>query len=182
MTVRIVSRREVCEALKISRQRLHVLIAEGRIEETARGIDLEKAIESYNGTIDPARRAAWEGATVAAPEFSQHRRRRGPPVQTVDPDTGKPIDFSEARTRKEIAHAQRAQLEFAIRSGSYLLRDEVAAKEFAIARKLRDRLLGIPSRVANLVPPDAMAAIVDECEALVRELQDEIAIVAEGET
>ncbi len=175
---RFVKRREVCEALGISRQRLHVLIHEGRIVETARGIDLDAAIEAYRATIDPAKRASWEGATVVAPSNGP---RSGAVVDSgaLDPESGKTIDFATARTEKEIANARRAQLEYSIRSGSYLLRDVVAAKEFAIARKLRDRILGMPARVANLVPPDAMASIVDEAEALVRELQDEIAAISE---
>ena len=53
-----------------------------------------------------------------------------------------------------------------------------AQAEFAIGRRLRDRILGFPARVANLVPPEAMTSLTEECEALVRELQDEVASIA----
>jgi hypothetical protein len=58
----------------------------------------------------------------------------------------------------------------------------VAAKEFAIARKLRDRIIGFPARLASIVPADAMKIITDECDALVREMQDDVATIAETTT
>lgn len=170
-----VTRREVAEALGISRQRLHVLIGEGRIAETPRGIDIEAAKVAYRGTIDPARRAAWEEAAETARPAAPPSGRR----VAVDEATGKTVDFSEARTRKEIANADRARLEYQIKAGHFIAREVVMAKEFAIARRLRDRILGFPARFADLLPPEAMASLTDECEALIRELQEEAAAVAE---
>lgn len=152
------SRKQVAEALKISRQRVEKLIKEGRIEEKNGSIDIDKARAAYNATLDPLRRLAYATRT----------------------DTDAPaLDFTAARTEKERANAMRAQLEYKIKAGHFIARDEVAAKEFAIARKIRDRIIGFPAKLANLVPPDAMKTITDECEALVRELQDEIAAIAE---
>lgn len=168
------SRKDAADALGISRQRLEKLIKQGRIEESALGIDIAKARTDYEATIDPSKRAVYEGATADAPK----RVRVG--LTTVsDPESGKTIDFATARTEKELANAQRARLEYQIKSGAYIARDVVAAKEFAIARRLRDRILGFPARVANLVPAEAMTSLTEECEALVRELQEEAASIAE---
>lgn len=176
MATQTVSRREAADALGIKRQRLERLIKEGRIVEESHGrIDLAKARAAYEATIDPAKRAAYESTAPGAA-----KRVRSGPVSVVDTSTGKPVDFATARTQKELANARRAELDYAIKSGAYLPRDEVSAKEFAIARKLRDRILGFPARLANLVPPEAMSTIVDECEALVRELQDDVATIAES--
>lgn len=173
-TQKLQSRREVADALGITRQRLEKLIGQGRITETTLGIDLALARTEYERTIDPAKRAAHESATPDAP-----KRVRVGLTTVADPDTGRAVDFSEARTRKEIANAQRARLEYQIKAGHFIAREVVAAKEFAIARRLRDRILGFPARVSDLVPPEAMASLTDECEALVRELQEEAAAVAE---
>jgi len=177
MATQLVSRRQCADALGITRQRLEKLIKQGRIEETARGIDLGAAKLAYESTTDPAKRAAYESVAPEAP-----RRVRMGPTSVTDTETGKTIDFATARTEKELANARRAQLEYSIKSGAYLPRDEVVAKEFAIARKVRDRILGFPARIANFVPAAAMASVVEECEALVRELQDDAATIAEDGT
>ena len=50
---------------------------------------------------------------------------------------------------------------------------------YVIARKLRDRIIGWPARLASVVPADAMKIVTDECEALIREMQDDVATIAE---
>jgi len=160
-----VSRRKVAEALGISRQRLEKLIREGRIDETPAGIDLEKAKAQYEASLDAGRRAAYDAGRTGD--------------LAAVPGQGPVVSFAEARTRKELAHADRAELDYKIKAGLYILRDEVRAREFEIARKLRDRILGLPARIANFVPAEAMTVIVDECEALIRELQDDAAAIAE---
>lgn len=169
-----VDRKTAAESLGISRQRLEKLIKQGRIEETVLGIDLAAARIAYEQTTDPAKRAAYEGVAPEAPK----RVKVG--LTTVqDPETGKTIDFSTARTQKEVANARRAEFEYKAKLGAYLQRDVVMAKEFAIARKLRDRILGFPARLANFVPKEAMSVITDECEALAREMQGDVASISE---
>lgn len=157
------TRREVATALGISRQRVEQLVRDGRIEERNGSIDLETARASYASSIDPARRLAYAARTAI----------KSPSSLAVPPHS-----YVVARTEKEQANAMRAQLEYKIKAGHFISRDEVAAKEFAIARKMRDRILGLPARIANLVPPDAMKTITDECDALIRAIQADVAIVA----
>lgn len=170
------SRREVAEALGISRQRVEKLIRDGRIVETAAGIDIEAARTAYLQTIDPAKRQAYEARTSAGPR-AQYGRRGADEI--TDAESGEVLNFATARTQKEAANAKRAALEYQIRAGNYVARDEVRAREFEIARKLRDRILGFPARLASVVPSDAMAAITAECHDLIRELQDDAATIAE---
>lgn len=187
------TRRQTAKALQISRQRLERLLKEGRIVETAAGIDIAAARRAYADSVDPAKRAAYlsrVGAPADAAPGSAPRETpttdAGPAIaqSTASPaaETGQVLSYADARTQKEIAHANRAQLEYRIKAGHFLARDEVAAKEFAIARKMRDRILGFPARLASYVPPDAMKIITDECDALIRELQDEAATIGEATT
>lgn len=166
----------MAEALKISRQRVEKLIRDGRIVETAAGIDLEAARAAYEATTDPAKRHAYEARAGAAGRTVYGRRGAD---EVTDPQSGEVLSFATARTHKEMANAKRANLEYQIKAGNYVARDEVRAREFEIARKLRDRILGFPARLANFVPPDAMAAIEAECQDLIRELQDDAATIAE---
>lgn len=173
------SRREVAERLGISRQRVEKLIREGRIVETPLGIDFEKAKASYLATLDPAKRAVYEEKAGGAKKRDYARTGAD---ETKDDDTGQIMNFAQARTRKEMANADRARLDYQIKAGQFISRDEVRAKEFEIARKLRDRLLGLPSRIANFVPPDAMKIITDEVDDLIREMQDDVAKIGDTTT
>ena len=182
-----VDRKTTAAALGVSRQRLEKLIHQGRVVETAKGIDLEKAKRDYAASIDPAKKAAWEARRKPKPG----RPRTTPPPtagprlavdNTSDPDDTSDLfggNFNESRARKEHWAARRAELEYKQRAGELIPRDEVRAKEFAVARKLRDRILGFPARLANWVPPEAMKIITDECDTLIRELQEDAARIAE---
>lgn len=170
-----VDRKTAAGALGISRQRIEKLIKDGRIVEEARGIDLDRAERDYEASLDPAKRAAW----LASRRSRDVRRSRREGDEPDEAQQGDLLSFADARTAKERAHAKRAELEYQIKRGFFLPRDEVAAKEFAIARKMRDRILGFPSRLASIIPADSMKILTDECEALVRELQDDAATIAE---
>lgn len=169
----LVDRKTAAAALEISRQRLEKLIKDGRIIEGPNGIDLAKAEKGYLESLDPAKRA---GYLTSGPAREARRSKTNEPDPETDDDL---LSFADARTVKERVNAKRAELEYNIRANLYVHRDEIAAKEFAIARKIRDRIVGFPARLANLVPADAMKIITDECEALVREMQDDVATIAE---
>lgn len=169
------SRAEVAEALGISRQMLEKYIARGTIVEIEKGkIDLEDARRRYATQTDPGRRLK----VVAMPA----------PAAAPAPAAGEPaaddatepslFDFQQARTHRENWNAKAAELKYREAAGLLIPREEVAAKEFAVARKLRDRILGFPAKVANFMPPDAMKIVTEECDQLVRELQDDAAQIA----
>ncbi len=192
MEIRRVSRKEAAAALGVTRQRLEKLIAQGRVSENSDGIDLEVARREYAATLDPARKLAWDLRSKKALDpptavLAQSVRVSEPPPQApavVTMSSAEPVqgvfDFAKARARKEAANADIAELKFKQQLSLLIPRDEVAAKEFAIARKLRDRILGLPARLANYVPPEAMKTIIDECDMVCRELQEEAAKVAEN--
>lgn len=183
-----VSRKVLAERLGLTRQRVGQLIAQGKITETENGIDLERAVGEYRRNTDAekveqARKRFKVVASAGAPAIPPTAARPAAPptADTYDEATGQvAINFNEAKARKEHYNAELAQARLQQMTGSLIPRDEVKAKEFAVARKLRDRILGWPSRVASFVPPEAMRILTDEAEALVRELQQDAATIAEA--
>lgn len=170
---------QVAAALGVSRQRIDALIKQGRIAITAKGIDIEKAKRDYAASIDPAKKAAWEARKKAGSGTGS--RPRLAVDNTAGGETSAPASgtFNAARAEREQWNAKRAELDYKQRAGELIPRDEVRAKEFAVARKLRDRILGFPARLENWVTREAMKIITDECDALIRELQEDAARIAE---
>lgn len=190
-TPRLVSRKEAAAELGFSRQRLERLIKEGRVHETAAGIDVDRAHKELEATIDQARRQQYEetfGKAKPKAEPKQRRRpynvRRGAVTVASASGTGAAdgqiFDFASARAAKEMAYAKSAQVKYDQLIATLIPRDEVRAKEFTVARMVRDRILGFPAKVANVVTPDAMKIIIDECDRLVRDMQEAAAKIAES--
>lgn len=188
---RLVSRKEAARELGITRQRLEYLIKSGKIEEAADGIDIEKAKRLRKANTDPAKQMAYlasrsgravetpppatktTAAQLAAADAGKARASRER-QRTAAGDDGERqprlFDFNEARTAREQANAKIAELNYQERAGQLIRREVVERREFAVARKLRDRLLGFPARVANFVAPEAMPTLNDEIEALIKEM------------
>lgn len=174
-------RKEIAPLLGITTQRLGQLIREGKITEHENGIDPEQAKREYALNTDAAKREAHRSRShfLSVVEGGKPAEAAAEPVSHVkDPETGADLfSFNNAKAQKEHYHAQRAKLEFEKASGALLQRDAVVAREFEVARKLRDRLLGLPARLANFVPADAMKVVTDEVDALIREMQQDAADV-----
>ncbi len=170
-------RKTAAAKLGVSRQRLEKLIAQGRIQETKDGIDLAKAKKDYEASIDPSKRAAYLARDGSKPK-PLTLAVNNDAAPEADPEAGA-RNFNTSRAEREHWNAEKAKLDYQQRAGELIPREEVVAKEFAVARKLRDRILGFPAKVTSFLPPDAMKMITDECEALVRELQEDAARIAE---
>jgi len=81
------------------------------------------------------------------------------------------FDFNKAKARKEHFNAERARIETEKQLGNLISRDEVQAKTFNAARVARDRLLGLPPRLATYVPAEHMKNVTDEVESIIRDLE-----------
>ena len=62
--------------------------------------------------------------------------------------TQQPGNFAQARTAEMVYRAKLRKLEFEIKTGKYLLADEVTVRWFTISRTIRDKALGLPSKLA----------------------------------
>lgn len=188
---RLVSRKEAAAELGFSRQRLETLIKQGRVHETAEGIDIDRAKQELVSTLDPVRRQLYEETFGKAKPKAKAEPRRKPynvkrGAQRVraagsDDKQGelKLVSLNEAKVLRETALAKTAELKLGQMMSTLMPRDEVKAKEFAVARMVRDRIIAFPTRLANVIPRQAMKHLDDECKRLVRELWEEAAKIAE---
>ncbi len=174
---RFVSRKEAALELGISRQAVEKKIKRGIILEVDGQIDIEDAKRRNAEMTDPTRRpvGASPQKKLQAPTDLPTRRAR--PTETSPHSSA--LSFVDARAQREAANAKLAELKYAEQSGRLIPRDEVARREFAIARKLRDRIVGFPVKLQQFLTPEAARMLVEECDQLVRELQEDAARIAE---
>ncbi len=64
------------------------------------------------------------------------------------PSNQQPTTFAQARLAREVFSAKLKKLEYETRIGKLVPTDEVSIKWFTLGRQIRDRLLGIPSKLA----------------------------------
>lgn len=175
---RRISRKVAAVELGISRQRVEQLLKRWPETETNAGVDIVELTRLRDDNADPLRRAVYEQTRkLKATQVDEPEA----PAPGAAAATSKVSPFNDARTRREVANAQIAELKAAEESGRLIPRDEVYAREFAIARKLRDRINGFPTKLQQFMTPDAMAMLIEECRALVTELQADAERVSKDE-
>jgi hypothetical protein len=86
---------------------------------------------------------------------------------------------NEARRRKEVALAEIRELEAAEKSGRMVPVDQVEAAWGDIRAKIKGAVLRLPDKCAPQVaaisdPHEVRAALLTECEAILRNLSDDI--------
>ncbi len=64
------------------------------------------------------------------------------------PSGRQPTTFAQARLAREVFSAKLKKLEYETRVGKLVPTDEVSIKWFTLGRQIRDRLLGMPSKLA----------------------------------
>ncbi len=136
-----------------------------------KAIKAGRIVKESDGTIDPVKAdAAWERNTNPAQQRqsganpSANQGTQPKPVQASNPirpksPAGNPQgpDYQTSRAIRETYAARMAKLDFEERNGDLLRADEVRVEAFNTARRVRDRLLTIPFRVASV-----LAAETDE--------------------
>lgn len=184
---RLLSPAKAGEELGITRQRVNKL-AERWPEIRVDGlIDVERLRTLRAENADPAKLAAYEqararlsGSADVDPTVQPVQQKRADKVESEAeaPEQGV-LNFNEAKTARERANARLAELRVDEAEGRLIDREQMIAVNFAIARKLRDRINGFPTRLQQFLPGDAMQMLVDECTKLVEELQADAAKIAE---
>lgn len=112
--------------------------------------DLSKPLNSVSGVpkkrrapgavSDPIGSAGWEGSLGAPAEVG------GPRLAN---------SYAASRAAREAYLARLAKLEFEQKSAKLVDADEVRAQIFALGRRMRDTLLGIPDRLAPVLAGQA---------------------------
>ncbi len=156
---------------KVSHTAVRKALAAGRISAGA------------DGTIDPTvADRQWDTSTdLAKPRNSViglPKRRRAPgapsdPLGTPDSGAGEALNgspigdtarlvssYAGSRAAREAYLARLAKLEFEQRSGKLVDADEVRAQLFALGRRARDSLSGVPDRLAPILVGQTDAAVI----------------------
>ncbi|MBF0424614.1 MAG: hypothetical protein HQL66_02170 [Magnetococcales bacterium] len=150
-----------------------------------------------DGTIDPAKAdAAWERNTDPAqqrkpdpippvrtmpqpvretPPLPQPRPTVRPPSPDPEPGPSNPAvpNYQVSRAIRETYNAKLTRMDYEERQGKLLKAEDVARDAFEMARRVRDRLLGIPSRMA------AVLASETDAKSIERLLDQELRIALE---
>lgn len=177
----------------ISRQRVNKLAERWPEVKVDGKIDVEKLKQLRAAHADPLKQMAWQHSERA--RATQAEPLRSPPTRTSispaaagdadEPEQGElsleKMDFAAVKTERERSNARLAQLRVLEEEGRLIPRDEVVAMNFAIARKLRDRIGGFPTKLQQFIPSEAMQMLTDECDKLVKELQSDAQRVSEGD-
>lgn len=156
------TRGQLADQHKVSRQRIDELINEGRLIEDRATVDSDEAAKVF-AEMDPGyvvrERASREGA-----------RQPNPHVET----------FNKARTAEQVMKARSAELAFNVKSGRYIEREKVKRSGFEAGKVFASKCGNFANRVAPLVAglKDARAVhevLAAEMTALVQEIRDELA-------
>lgn len=145
----------------VSRQAVHDLVKRGIIQKDEDGlIDVEAAKKALLNKVRPSGKAA--GSIKAATEPSAGE----PPKAAAESENVEVTSYHVAKTLREAAEAQIARHKLGVLQERYVERETVERSAYTEARVLRDRLMGLPTKVAPLLAPVTDAF---ECERMLRE-------------
>jgi hypothetical protein len=154
--------REIAEALGLSPGRISQLRADGMPTTS-----IEAARDWYRRRVDQVRSfGARRGAGLAgsAPGSAA-------PALPEDAAGGETeVSYEEARRRREVADAYRAELRLAEEAGKLVRRDAVNRMLFTASRVMRDQLLALAPRLAATVAP------ITDAKAIELRLDEEIRV------
>jgi len=166
----LVSQREYARRRGVAHTTVQRAIRDGRISSVDGKIDPAIADREWEQNTDPSKP---RNSVIGAP--TRRRPADGPEIpMELDGGNGDgrarggSTGYSRARAAREAAKAQLAKLDLDERLGILVRTDEVKLAAFSAARTARDKLLGIPARIAPVL---AAAEGADEIERL---LLDEI--------
>ncbi|MBF0147282.1 MAG: hypothetical protein HQL84_16110 [Magnetococcales bacterium] len=145
-------------------------IKSGRIRKEADGtIDPKKADSDWDRNTDPAQQRTAEVATPTP--------RPVPRVATSETElvTGNPSvpNYHTSRAIREAYNARLIRLDYEERQGKLLKAEDVERDAFEMARRVRDRLMNIPHRMA------AVLASESDSQTIERQLDQELRIALE---
>jgi phage terminase Nu1 subunit (DNA packaging protein) len=179
--------------LGISRQRVNKLVEKWPEAKVDGKIDIDRLRTLRDANADPLRQMAYQhSARTRAAEAEPTRVavptvQKAAPASTGDQAEGEPeqgelalMSFTEAKTARERSNARLAELKVQEQEGLLISRREVESLNFAIARRIRDRILGFPTKLQQFLPADAMPTLIDECKRLIKELAEDAERVADG--
>lgn len=171
------------KTLGISRQSAYDAVKRCEIPMTDGKVDEEYATVLYRRHT-----RARAGGKAPASSLAQNTDASSAAPGGDSPADAK-VTYESARARREAAEAAIAEMREAEMSGKFLVKVEVDAAVFEIARALRDGLTNCSRRiaadVAGLGSADACEAVIDRehrqlLEGLVHAFEEKVAVAMEG--
>ena len=102
-----------------------------------------------------------------APPVRQTTQR--PADSDAGPSTAGMPNYQISRAVRETYNAKLTRLDYEERTGKLLNAEDVAKEAFAVARRVRDRLLNIPSRMASVLASETDSKAIERL--LIQELR-----------
>jgi hypothetical protein len=121
---------------------------------------VRNAIDTGRITATQDKRRWYIDPEVADTEWTQRTTYRGSDqveVYNTPAVTEQYPTITESRAKTEYYKALLSELEYRVRSNRYVAVEEITRQQAAFARTLRDRILGVPDRVANLLAAEGDA-------------------------
>ncbi|WP_263080077.1 hypothetical protein [Endozoicomonas sp. Mp262] len=148
-----------------SRQYVNKLVKQGRIKVKGGRIDPVAAKKAIEELAEPS---------TVLPE-SPTPKGQLVPSSSYPVDNRKTVDFASARTMREAFRAKMAKMEYEEKAGKLTDASKVREDAFRAGRIIRDALLGIPDRLADILaaeqePRQIRQLLEEELENILREL------------
>lgn len=152
------TRGQLADRHKVSRQRIDELINAGRLTEDRATVDSDESDRVF-AEMDPGYVARQQGGREPNPQVAI---------------------FNKARTAEQVMKAKKAELDFNVKSGRFIEREKVKRSGFEASKVFASKCNNFANRVAPLVvgQKDARAVheiLSAEMATLVREIRDELA-------
>ncbi|MTI15136.1 hypothetical protein [Sansalvadorimonas verongulae] len=140
-------------------------------------------IKLKRGKIDPvaAKKAIAQLAEPSTVLRKQQQEKTQDTGRTAEPPvvTGntKAVDYATARTMREAYRAKMARLDYEEREGKLVDARKVRDEAFQLARMVRDGMLAIPDRMADVLaaetdPAKIRAILIEELETVLEKLSE----------
>ncbi len=151
----------------VSDTAVHKAIKSGRIPVEADGtIDPAKANVAWERNTSPAQQRKPEPVNpVPTPTPVHPQPIRQPSQRSTEQDAGPSMagmpNYQMSRAVRETYNAKLTRLDYEERTGKLLNAEDVAKEAFALARRVRDRLLNIPSRMASVLASETDSKTIE---------------------
>jgi hypothetical protein len=167
--------REYARHRGVSHTAVEKAIKSGRISVESDGsIDVAKSDAAWERNTNPAQQRKPDPVPVkpatapnkpAPPPNLPTPPVRQPTQRPAEPEPGPSAagmpNYQMSRAVRETYNAKLTRLDYEERTGKLLNAEDVAKEAFAMARRVRDRLLNIPSRMASVLASETDSKAIE---------------------
>ncbi len=159
----LITQAEFARQLEVSKPYIHKLVKKGIIKLRNGKVDTEQALAAMKANADPANALREESPSEVIPAVG---------------NTAGAVDFVTARTMREAFRAKLAKLEYEEKSGKLTDAGKVRNDAFKAGRIIRDELLAIPDRLADVLaaeddPGSVRQIIFEELEKVLNRISEQ---------